>query len=143
MLGYGQRFPAEGPGRDLSTPLGTTRVGGGWARTGWADGSLYARGWAEILRLRAQDDRIEWMTPQTRTLVTRSFDRLRMTPLGGRDLDKLRLTPLQRCAKMLGRQESPRVSSTGERGLSTALETRVCCLAGQVFCNTLQVDAIW
>ncbi|MEZ4562094.1 MAG: hypothetical protein R2853_05115 [Thermomicrobiales bacterium] len=29
------------------------------------------------------------------------------------------------------------VASAGERGLSTPLETRACCLAGQVFCNTL------
>ena len=45
----------------ILTPAGARasanhRRGGSGRGTGWAEGSLQARGWAEILRLRAQDD---------------------------------------------------------------------------------------
>ena len=41
---------------------------------GWTEGSLQERGWAEILRLRAQDDMQRWTRPRTcnreRTVAT-------------------------------------------------------------------------
>ena len=53
-------------GRDLSTSLETTRQFGWRKGTGWADRPLSERGWAEILRLRAQDDTGGWQSQDDR-----------------------------------------------------------------------------